>query len=156
LIALLPLAGCHRQGGALLSYSGGSHTFYSHETRPVTITLRDLRNDEVVFRMDVPPGQQLTLQFVAGEGDDPVYTPDVMRYQLWPIGTTTGRLRNSLTVPAASSRRLDVDYREGVEYMSQPAEGELRTDQMADRPDWWTPKGGALPEDQRGTKKYDG
>jgi hypothetical protein len=151
------LAACHTPGGGIMPFTGGSHTFYSTETRPVTVELVDLRNKQVVFRMDIPPGRQLSLDFRAGEGDDPVYTPDLMRYHVWEVGTTTGRLRNSLTVPAAWARRLDVSYRPGVEYMTAPPDRELRTDEMEDRPDWWTPQGGEMPVDNRGgSGNYDG
>jgi hypothetical protein len=160
-IALLLACGaagaCHTPGGGMTPFTGGSHTFYSTELRPVTIEVVDLRNKEVVFRMDVPPGKQLTLDFRSGEGDDPVYTPDLMRYQVWDLGTSTGRLRNSLTVPAAWARRLDVSYREGPEYAPAPPDRELRTDEMEHRPDWWTPEGGELPVGNRGgSGNYDG
>ena len=46
-------AGCHSPGGGMMPMTGGSHTFYSRETRPVTVEVVDLRNKEVIFRMDV-------------------------------------------------------------------------------------------------------
>ena len=85
-----------------------------------------------------------------------MYTPDLMRYEVFTLGTATGKLRNSLTVPARWSLRVDVHIREGVEYMSAPPEEKLRTDQVADRPDWWTPGGGEFPVDQSGVDNYDG
>jgi hypothetical protein len=30
----------------------------------------------------------------------------------------------------------------------------LRTDEMEERPDWWTPEGGEMPEDRRGVDNY--
>ena len=65
-------------------------------------------------------GKQLTLDFKTGDGDDPVATPDLMRYEIFPIGTSIGRLRNSLTVPNQYSRRIDVDYRAGPETAPPP------------------------------------
>jgi hypothetical protein len=107
--------------------------------------------------MDVPAGKQLTLDFVPDEGDDPVYTPDLMRYQVWDIGTSSGRLRNSLTVPTASSIRIDVHYRDGIEFSTAPPNRDLRTDELEDRPGWWTPEGGELPDEaETGMTTYDG
>jgi hypothetical protein len=155
-LILAALTGCHSPGGSVLSYTGESQTYYSYEMRPVSVELIDLRNDQVLFSMDVPGGKQLTLDFKADKGDDPVYTPDLMRYQVWDIGTKTGRLRNSITVPAASSRRLDVYYRDEVEYAQPPPDRELRTDEISDRPAWWSPQGGEMPEDEHGATNYDG
>ena len=138
-----------------MPYTGGSHTYYSTETLPKTVRLVDVRTDEVVFSVDVPPGKQLTLDFVEGAGDDPVYSPDLLRYQIFDIGTTIGKLHNSLTIPAASSRRLDMFVRQGPEYVIAAPDRELRTDEIQDRPDWWTPSGGELPDDPKAMKSYD-
>lgn len=146
-VVLMALSGCHSPRGGMMPASFGSTTYYSTETSPKTITLIDLRTGEEVFVMDIPVGKQLTLDFRAGMGDDPVYTPDLMRYQVFDMGTSIGRLRNSITVPSAASRRIDVDIRHGIEYAEQPPEEQLRTDELADRPDWWTPRGGEMPDD---------
>ena len=102
--AILSLTGCHRPQGALLAYTGGSYTYFSYETAPKTVRVLDLRTNEVVFSMDVPVGKQLTIEFQAGKGDDPVYSPDVMRYEVMEMGSTTGKLRNQMSVPSATSR----------------------------------------------------
>jgi hypothetical protein len=50
-----------------------------------------------------------------------------------------------------------VHYRQGVEYATAPDDRELRTDEVEDRPDWWTPEGGDLPANNRGgSSNYDG
>jgi hypothetical protein len=152
----IALTGCHSPGGKGMSATGDSITWYSTEVRPVTIELVDLRNDQIIFQMDVPPGRQLTVDFVPDEGDDPSLTPDLMRYRVWDIGETMGRLTSALTVPTATSRRIDVYYRDGAEYAEAPPERELRTDELIDRPDWWTPEGGELPANERGLTNYDG
>lgn len=143
--ALVALSGCHSPGGGIMPYTGGSNTYFSTETRPVNITLIDLRTGEEVFAMEVPVGKQLTFDFVKDDGDDPVMTPDLMRYQVWDIGTKTGTMRNSISVPNSASRRIDVSYRIGPEYQEQPAARRLRTDELQDRPDWWSPRGGEMP-----------
>jgi hypothetical protein len=154
-LAAVCLTGCHRPHGAFMPYSGGSHTYYSTETSPKTVRLIDLRSNEVVFSLDIPAGKQLTIDFVGGEGDDPVYTPDLMRYEVFDLGTKTGVLSSAMSVPAAPSRRLDISLRQGPEYAVASPERELRTDEVADRPAWWTPQGGEMPEDRKGLKNYD-
>jgi hypothetical protein len=154
LAASIAIIGCHRPQGAMMAYTGGSHTYYSTEDQPKTVRITDVRTNEVIFSMDVPAGKQLTMDFVPGEGDDPVYTPDLMRYHVWDIGTETGVLENSLTVPAANSRRIDVFLREGPEYAEAPPQRMLRADEVGERPDWWTPEGGEMPEDRKGVDNY--
>ncbi|MHC4949004.1 MAG: hypothetical protein ACYTG1_12220 [Planctomycetota bacterium] len=157
-IAAVGLASCatHNPQGGTFPGDNSSITYFSTESSPKTITLRDLRTDEVLFTMDIPVGKQLTLKFEEGEGDDPVNTPDLMNYEVWDIGTTSGALLNSLTVPNASSRRLEVQIRQGTEWADQPAMRELRTDELADRPDWWTPEGGPMPDRDAAVTNYDG
>ncbi|MHC5002824.1 MAG: hypothetical protein ACYTJ0_06840 [Planctomycetota bacterium] len=155
-IATTAIVGCYKPGGALMPYTGQAITYYSTEVRQATIELIDLRTDDVVFRMDVPPGKQLSIKFLAGDGDDPSLRPDLMQYDVWDIGTTTGRLRNALTVPGAAARRIDVHYRHGREFAEAPPPRELRTDEVAEQPDWWTPEGGPMPKEDRGVTNYDG
>jgi hypothetical protein len=150
------LAGCHDPGGAfLLNSTGASQTYYSTEVAPRTVRLIDTRTDEVLFEMEVPPGKQLTIDFEADEGDDPVLTPDLMRWQVFDLGTSYGKLRNAMTVPNSSCRRLDWEIRSGVEYQDMPPEYQLRSDQAANRPAWWTSRGGPLPERDAKTTMYD-
>jgi len=47
--ASIALVGCHRPHGGMMSYTGGSYTYYSYETMPKTIRIVDLRTDEVIF-----------------------------------------------------------------------------------------------------------
>lgn len=141
------LGGCFTPGGGLMPYTGGATTYYSPQNRPKTITIVDTRTGEMIFSLAIPAGQQLTLDFLPDDGDDPVERPDLMRYQIWPIGTTTGRLTNAMSVPNAACRRIDVTFRPGPEYATAPPERHLRSDRPADRPDWWSPKGGPVPDE---------
>jgi hypothetical protein len=147
LAAGVALPGCHSPRGGAMPASFGTHTYESRETSPKTVRLIDIRTDEEIFVMDIPVGKQLTLDFRAGMGDDPVYTPDLMRYQLFDIGTRFGRLRSSMTVPSAQVRRLELEIRPGIEYVEPPPEEMLRVDELRDRPDWWTPRGGRMPDE---------
>jgi hypothetical protein len=146
LLASAMLAGCHSPRGAILTYSGGSATYQSTELMPKTVTIVDTRTEETVFTMDIPAGRQLTVQFFRDQGDDPVRTPDLMMYEVFDLGTRVGKLRNSLTVPNATCRRVDLDFREGPEAAPTPPSEMYRTDRLANRPPWWKPEGGPMPD----------
>ncbi len=151
------LGGCHatNNGGGLASYSGGPQTIASTEKIQKSVRMIDMRSDEVFFAIDIPPGKQLTFDFDSGDGDDAVYTPDIMRYEVKDSKDNFGRLSNAMTVPNAASRRVDVFVTQSVQFANQPpGTTALRTDTPDDRPDWWTPRGGALP-DQRTNQIYD-
>lgn len=154
-LAAVPLGGCHSPRGGLLPHSGGSMTYVSTETRQMSIAVIDLRTDEEVFVMEIPPGKQLTMDFRTGGGDDPVYTPDLMRWEMFDAGKRTGRLKNALTVPNSASRRIDVFVNQAIAWQDPPPEQQYRTDEVADRPDWWTPRGGELPS-RSPAEIYDG
>ncbi len=128
----MTLAGCHLPGGGLLAGTGSSMTYYSTEFRPTTITLVDTRTDEPFFSIEIPVGKQLTLQFHEGTGHDPLASPDLMTYSFFGIGTTVGRLRESLSVPNALSRRLDVSYRDAPERPPPRPGKEVRVEELAD------------------------
>jgi hypothetical protein len=104
LAATLTLAGCYSPGGGLYPASGNGYTYISSEMRPVTITLFDTRTEEPFFKLEIPAGKQLTLNFLEGKGDDPVLRPDRMVYSVWATGTSTGRLTNQLAKNRQSSR----------------------------------------------------
>lgn len=134
-------------GGSMLSFEEGPVTYWSTEISPKTVTLYDVREEEPIFVMDIPPGRQLVIDFEEGLGDDPVYTPDLMLYDVVALGVKWGELRSAMTVPPWWSRRLEVTIREGIEYAARGDATALRTDSPADRPDWWTPVGGPLPDE---------
>jgi hypothetical protein len=152
--ALVPV-GCFSPHGPIMNYSGAPHTYHSTETRPKTVTITDTRTMEEVWTLEIPPGKQLTFDFVKGEGDDPVMRPDLLRWQVLDLGSTTGRLRNTAPVPSSACRRVDVRFREGPEYQNAPPPQALRIDRQADQPEWWTPDGGPLPPDDPAMTLYD-
>lgn len=153
----LTLGGCHGPGGALIGYTGASQTYASTTWSPKTVRVLDLRTNETVFEVDVPVGQQLTIDFIEEGGDDPVYTPSRMRYQIWEVGTRTGKLQNSLTVPSAKDRLVVVDVRQGPEYADGENAATLgRVDDAEDRPGWWSPRGGQIPARESGQGNYEG
>ncbi|MHC4094354.1 MAG: hypothetical protein ACYSVY_29470 [Planctomycetota bacterium] len=132
--AALILAGCYSPSGGLIKRRHAANTYYSTESKPATVTIVDTRTEEPFFTIEIPVGKQLTLDFQEGKGDDPDLTPDLMVYQIFDLGTSIGKLRNSVTVPNAYSRRIDVDYRPAPE-------------EAPPSPD----KGGPRPEDKSKT-----
>jgi hypothetical protein len=151
---ILALGGCTTPKGGFMPYSGGPQTYYSTEMSPKSVTLIDTRTGEELFALDIPVGKQLVVDFDETGGDDPVKTPALMRYEIMELGRQFGRTRNSLTVPGQWSRRLDLTIRKPGEIAAPPPELAIRTDAAADRPDWWTPKGGPMPVDD-GSRMYD-
>ena len=149
LAATLTLAGCYSPGGGLYHASGNGYTYISSEMRPVTITLFDTRTEEPFFKLEIPAGKQLTLNFLEGKGDDPVLRPDRMVYSVWATGTSTGRLTNQLTCPPTGCRRIAYEIREGPEWREEPPEFENRIDAVPGKPAWWTPQGGPLPPETK-------
>ena len=80
-----------------MPYTGGSSTYFSYETRPVTITVLDLRTYEEIFTINVPPGKQLTFDFKEGESHR-------VPSHRWILGPSTihsphGRLVDRSSVP---------------------------------------------------------
>lgn len=142
------ISGCYSPGGGMMPRAGGAMTYYSTERSLKTVKIIDIRDNEEFFTIDIPPDKQLVIQFDKGKGDDPVQTPDLMRYEVMVMGTSMGSLHNAMTVPNAASRRIDVYVSQGPEYSKAPADRQLRTDEVANRPDWWTPKGGPMPDDK--------
>ncbi len=144
------LSACHTPRGAILGYTGGSYTYFSTEQMPKTFRLVDTRTEEVIFIEEIPAGKQLTIQFIKGEGNDPVNTPDLMMYEVMPINTRIGTLRNSMTVPNAACRRIDIDFRPAPEAAPEPAGQIYRPDRLNDGNEWMTPEGGEIPEERSG------
>ena len=145
ILLVLLVAGCYSPSGGAMPHTGRGFVYISTPLQPLTVTIVDTRTEEPFFLMEIPPGKQLTFDFIEDKGDDPVYRPARMRYEVFTAGTQTGRLRNQMTVPGADSRRIDVTVRKDVEYADLPPGHRMRTDQMIDRPEYWTPEGGPLP-----------
>ena len=108
-LGCLTLSGCYAPDGAMMNYTGQAMTYESNEWQQKTITLVDVRTETPVFSMTVPPGKWLIIQFDKNGGHDPHFAPDLMRYDVKPMGSRTGRLSSSVSVPDAASRRIDVD-----------------------------------------------
>lgn len=103
--------------------SGASIDEFTYVSRPYeakTISVIDTRTQEVVFSMDVPVGQQLTVNFEDMEKNKDKYMSGIMKWAVMPAGNRYGTLRNRVDVPPPHSRRIDVDIRQGPEVATEP------------------------------------
>jgi hypothetical protein len=119
-LASFSLSGCYAPDGAMMNYTGQALTYESNEWQQKTVTVVDVRTETPVFSMTVPPGKWLIIQFDKDGGNDRHFAPDLMRYDVKPMGSRTGRLSNSMGVPDAASRRIDVNVTQARAY--EPAE----------------------------------
>lgn len=102
--ALATSAGCYYPGGP--GYSADRFTYESTTWQPWTVSIEDTRTGQEFWSVEVPVGQQLVVDFIPGEGAEGDFTPDLMRWQVMPIGHRFGTLANSLPVPPATGRIL--------------------------------------------------
>jgi hypothetical protein len=146
-LAAVLLTGCYAPDGGVMPTTGRGFTYVSTPYMPVTVSVIDTRSEEPFFVMAIPPGQQLTFRFIEGGGDDQVWTPDRMQWELFAQKSYSGSLNNQLTCPPANARRIDVALRESPEEPPTPDTERLRVDQFGtgEKPEWWTPAGGPLP-----------
>ncbi|MGA0172088.1 MAG: hypothetical protein ACO3NL_00405 [Phycisphaerales bacterium] len=146
LASMLAIPACYAPDGGFMPASGRGFTYVSTSFKPLTVTLVDVRTEEPFFVMAIPPGQQLTFKFLEGKGDDEVWTPDIMQWQLFDEVSTFGKLANQMTVPPASCRRIDVTLRPAPENPPVPDDEQMQIyDPMLKEP-WWTPEGGPMPD----------
>ncbi len=112
------LAGCfagpYRPAGS--QYSIDQFTYISYPHSPKTVELVDTRTGEIVWAVDVPVGQQLTFRFYENREKDNPITPAMMRWDMYEANTRFGRKNNTLLVPPAEARRIEMHVRPGVEY----------------------------------------
>jgi len=111
-------AGCSlfemRPGGNMRS--DDMFTYVSTPYEPVTVTLIDTRDQQVIWSTDVPIGQKLTVRFYADKAEGSLLSPDIMRWQLYDADSHSTRLKNQIPAPPPTARRLDVTYREPILY----------------------------------------
>lgn len=117
------LAGCSltefRPGGNMRS--DDQFTYMSTPDLPVSVDLVDIRDNTIVWSIDVPLGQKLTMRFYEdGARDGSPNASDVMKWQIYDSELTGTFLRNKIVVPPMTARRLDVTYRDAPEYFAAP------------------------------------
>lgn len=108
LAAGVSLGGCWTEGGR--GYSNDSYTYISREWEPKTISVIDTRTGQAVWSYDVPVGRQLIMEFFRGGSGDPAL-PDTLRWGDREAGTLFGLPENTVSVPTASVRRVDMKLR---------------------------------------------
>ena len=141
------IAGCQMYtpgGNPYFNGPNSAATWESTEEVPKTVTLIDTRTGERLFVMEIPVGEKLVIDFIEDSGDNEVFTPDLMMWELFQHNVSYGPLSNSLTVPNKWSRRLDIAIRPSSEYANPMSDRPLRVDEVNDQPDWWTPDGGKV------------
>jgi hypothetical protein len=106
---LTGLGGCVNQmwypGGPMASRD--AYTYESTAVMPQTVTLTDLRTEQVLYTWVVPVDQQLIIRFRAGEGNNNNTTPDRCEWDLIPRGKSSATPRYAFNVAPASARRID-------------------------------------------------
>lgn len=120
--ACLALPGCsywldHRPGGG--QRSDDEYTYISTPHMPLTVSVLDMRNNEIIWTADVPIGDKLTMRFYADQGEGDIDRPDVMRWAVYPKTTGRGYLANAIPMPAADARFIQLDIRDGIAYAEE-------------------------------------
>lgn len=113
LSCLLP-ACTYRPGGSMMSLD--RFTYESTVYEPKTLTLIDTRTSEVLWTMEVPVGQRVTVEFYENKSKGYPDYPDVMRWELQKATATDSVLRSQISVPDRWSRRLDMTLRAAPEF----------------------------------------
>ncbi|KAA0217282.1 MAG: hypothetical protein DYG94_01390 [Leptolyngbya sp. PLA3] len=109
------LPGCmYRPGGAMMSLD--RFTYESTVYEPKTLTLIDTRTSEVLWTMEVPVGQRVTVEFYENKSKGYADYPDVMRWEVQKADALDSVLRSQISVPDRWSRRLDMTLREVPEF----------------------------------------
>ncbi|MDP7005621.1 MAG: hypothetical protein QF718_05370 [Phycisphaerales bacterium] len=147
LVTITSMSGCQMYTPGGNPYSNGPNsaaTWESTEEVPKKVSLIDTRSGERLFVLEIPVGKKLVIDFVEGSGDNEVFTPDLMMWEVFQKNISYGPLSNSLTVPNRWSRRIDVEIRPSSEYAHPMSDRPLRVDEINDQPDWWTPDGGQI------------
>lgn len=148
ILATIALLGCYAPDGGSYPSSNGTFTYFSTTTSPKTIAIVDARSEEAFFTMELPVGKQLTFKFLTGGGNDAIVTPDRMQWELFDIGTGTGRLTNQMTVPPAMARRIQVALRPVPEQPPVDDRVRLVIEGEDGMPDYLSPRGGRMPTDK--------
>ncbi|MBT4766753.1 MAG: hypothetical protein HOO04_00150 [Phycisphaerae bacterium] len=126
LLSTLFGVGCTMHDGGYMPSAAGTWspmTFQSTAAVPKTVVIVDTRTGETVFELDIPLGKQLSVQFFkyrTSRRDGPSRKDGgsqyYMKYTVHTLGSTTGGLDESVDLPAAWNRRLDVFMRSPEDY----------------------------------------
>lgn len=105
------LAGCqgYKAGGPGMSI--GQFTYESYPDDPKTVLLIDHTTGETLWSVDVPIGQKVVIKFDDGKNPGDPARPDIMRWDLMAMSVGYETLDNSMPVPPAWQRRLEMTLR---------------------------------------------
>lgn len=132
-------------------YSGDADTYESTPWSPKTVELVDTRIDQVIWSVDIPVGQKLTIAFKGdNSGDRDADMPDVMSWVVQPIRRHSWKGRQKMLVPGPSARLVVMSLRDAPE--AGPSDDDIAMDTPpALEPDA-EPAGNETPEtDENGT-----
>lgn len=124
LASCLALTGCaYSPGGS--GVTNGVFTYVSTAHMPQTVAIVDTRSGEQLLVVEIPVGKQLVLSFYGS--DDEAEGKGTLRWGVMPAGRSYGGLSETMEVPPASARRIDVSLRHSPEYtrplvQTRPAE----------------------------------
>jgi hypothetical protein len=122
-LTLIPAGGCwspgYEPGGPMASRD--LFTYVSTGDFPQNVTVLDWTTDEKLLTVEIPIGQQLVIRFFEDYNDKDPNRPALMRWKLMPRGQRFGELNNTMPVPDATRRRVDVDVRERADAVPMPA-----------------------------------
>ncbi len=106
---------CTMHDGGYMPMAAGTWspmTFQSTAAAPKTVAIVDTRTGETVFEVDIPTGQQLSIEFFMNKHrHKKPEAPDYMKYTLHTLGDVIGHLDKRVDVPAPWNRRVDVFLR---------------------------------------------
>jgi len=92
-----------------------SHRFQSRPHVPQTVSLVDTATGETVWTYEIPVGQELTVEFRRSNSIAEEEGWDEMSWRVGRIGLSRTDPPNTMRVPPASHRRLDLYVRAGTE-----------------------------------------
>jgi hypothetical protein len=87
------------------------------------VFLKDTRTGEVIWSVDVPVGKQLTLKIQKGMGPKDSMTPDLMLWQIFDQGTSSGVLNSSVAVPTGDDKLISWKLRPAPELPEDATSG---------------------------------
>lgn len=113
-LSCLLTACTYRPGGMMMSLD--RFTYESTVYEPKTLTVIDTRTNEVLWTMEVPVGQRVTVEFYENKSKGYADYPDVMRWEVQQTTAMDSVLRSQISVPDRWSRRLDMTLRPVPEF----------------------------------------
>ena len=103
------------------TFSNDHFTYESTTWVPKSVELIDTRNGQVLWALDIPVGQKVTMKFEPERGDRDETYPDRMTWVVQRLDSDSWRGAQDMLVPGPSSRLVTFDVRPAPEYPEQTA-----------------------------------